>query len=165
MKLSDTLSRQCSHDTKDSNNTEVKCLDISTHELEADVTNCKLEKIHITTECDTEICNSYMYIDCKIKHIIEGWPDTHDQHPGPFHDYCSFRHELSDVDGLVLKGSNCIVIPKSLRSDALTKLHFSHLDSTQTIFRARTSVFWPVLNADVKELISNCQECARQSSQ
>ena len=49
MKLSDALSRQSSHNTKDGNSTEVKGLDISIHELEADVTDHKLEKIHITT--------------------------------------------------------------------------------------------------------------------
>ena len=39
MKLSDALSRQSSHNTKDGNNTEVKGLDISIHALEADVTD------------------------------------------------------------------------------------------------------------------------------
>ena len=49
MKISDALSQQSSHNTKDSNNTEVKGLDISIHELEVDVTNFKLDKICITT--------------------------------------------------------------------------------------------------------------------
>ena len=49
MKLSDALSRQSSHNTKDNSNTAVKCLDISVHVLEADVTYHKLEKLHITT--------------------------------------------------------------------------------------------------------------------
>ena len=100
-----------------------------------------------------------------IKHIIEGWPDTCDQCPEPINDYFTFRYELPIVDGLVLKGSNCIVIHKSHRSDALIKLHFSHLSSTKTILRARISVFWPGLNADIKELTGNCQECAKHSSQ
>ena len=116
-------------------NTEVIGLDISIHALEADVTDHKLEKIHIATHCNTEL-------QMLVKYIIEGWPDTHDQCPEPIHDYFTFRHELSVVDGLVLKGlNNCIVIPKSLRSDAMTKSHFSHLGSTKTILRARTTVF------------------------
>ena len=44
-------------------------------------------------------------------------------------------------------------------------LHFSHLGFTKTILRAWTSVFWPGLNADIKELTDNCQECAKHSSQ
>ena len=124
MKLSDALSRQSSHNTKDSNNTEGKGLDISIHAQEADVTDCKLGKVHITTLCAAEL-------QMLIKHIIEGWPDAHDRCSEPIHDYFTFRHELSVVDGLVLKGSNCIVIPKPLRSDTLTKLHFSHLGSTK----------------------------------
>ena len=117
MKLSDALSRQSSHNIKGSNSTEVKGLDISIHALEADVTDYKLEKIHIATQCDAKL-------QMLIKHITEGWPDTHDQCPEPVHDYFTFRHELSVVDSLVLKGFTCIVIPKSLRFDALTKLHF-----------------------------------------
>ena len=157
MKLNDALSRHSSHNTKDGNNTEVKGLDISIHAPEADVTECKLEKIHMTTQCDTKLW-------ILIKHIIEVWPDTHDQCSEPSHDYFTFRHELSVVAGLVLKGSNGIFIPKSLRSDALTKLHFSHLGSTKTILTARTPVFWPGLNTDIKKLASNCHECAKHSS-
>ena len=37
------------------------------------------------------------------------------------------------------------------KDKTLTILHFSHLGSTKTILRARTSVFWPGLNADIKE--------------
>ena len=55
MKHSDALSRQSSHNTKHSNNTEVKGFDITTPELEVDLTNCKLDKIHITTQNDAEL--------------------------------------------------------------------------------------------------------------
>ena len=51
MKLSDALSNNL-HNTIDGNNTEVKGFDISVHELEVDVTDCKLEKICITTQND-----------------------------------------------------------------------------------------------------------------
>ena len=65
MKLTDALLRQSSHNTKHGNNTEVKGLDISIHALEADITDHKLEKIHIATQCDAEL-------QMLIKHIIEG---------------------------------------------------------------------------------------------
>ena len=92
-----------------------------------------LVQIHITTQSGAELWMS-------IKHMIEGWFDTDDQCPEPSHDYFTFRCELSVADRLLLKGSNCIVIPKSFRPDALNKLHLSYLGSTQTILRARTSV-------------------------
>ena len=53
MKLSDALSRQYSLNTKDSNNTEVKGLDICIHALYTEVTECKLEKNHIATQSYT----------------------------------------------------------------------------------------------------------------
>ena len=55
MKLGDALSRQSSHNTKDSSNTEVKGLDISIHALEAEVSDHKLQKIHKATKCDAEL--------------------------------------------------------------------------------------------------------------
>ena len=65
MKLSASLSRQSSHNTKDGNNTDVKGLNISIHELEVDVTDHKLEKIHITTQNNAKL-------QMLFKHIIEG---------------------------------------------------------------------------------------------
>ena len=56
MKLSNALLRQSSHNTKDGNRTEVKDCDISIHELDKlDVTDCKIEKICITTQNDAEL--------------------------------------------------------------------------------------------------------------
>ena len=45
------------------------------------------------------------------------------------------------IYGLVLKGTNRMIIPEKLRENALNKLHISHLGTTKTIFRARTCVF------------------------
>ena len=93
--------------------------------------------------------------------LIEGWPDTCDQCSEPIHDYFTFRHKFSLVDGVVLKSSNNIVISKLLRSDALTKLHFFLIEVQEAILRAGNSILWPGLHADIKKLTSNCEECAK----
>ena len=143
MNISDALSRQSSHNTKNGNNTEVKGYDISIHALEADVTDCKLEKICIVMQCDAEL-------QMLIKHIIEGWPDTCDQCPDPIHDYFTFRHKLSVIDRLVLKVSNCIVFSFRFNKNNTQSKNFSLL--------ARSECRYQGINF-------NCQECAKHSSQ
>ena len=131
MKLSNVFSRQSSHNTEDGNNTQVKGLDISIHELEVYVTGHKLEKFHIIKQNDAEL---WML----IKHKPEGWPDIFDQCLEPICGYFTLRYELSVVDKISIKRLQLYGHFQSLRSDALNKLHFSHLGSTKTILRART---------------------------
>ena len=68
MKLSNALSRQSSYSAKDGNNTEVKGLDVSIPELEADIIDCKLEKIHSTTQIQNYGC--WSSISLKVGQIL-----------------------------------------------------------------------------------------------
>ena len=43
----------------------------------------------------------------------------------------------------------------------LDKLHTSHLGEEKTKQRARDVVFWPGINADIEEKVSECEICAR----
>ena len=63
------------------------------------------------------------------------------------------------IDGLVLKGINGIIVPDKLRQNALNKLHVSHSGTSKTILTARTCVFWPGINGDIKQLSNNCEIC------
>ena len=73
------------------------------------------------------------------------------------------------TDGLVLKGTNGIIIPEKWRQNALNKLHISHLGASKMILRARTCVLWPVINGDIKQVCESCEICnkfsARQQSE
>ena len=64
MKLSDTLSRQSSHKTDDGNHCDIKGLNISVHEIDVDVSGCKLNNIHEENQKDGTIW-------FLIKHILK----------------------------------------------------------------------------------------------
>lgn len=58
--------------------------------------------------------------------IIDGWPDEKYEVPKEVFEYWNFRDELSNVNGIILKGKK-IVIPASMRKNILNKLHEGHL--------------------------------------
>ena len=72
--------------------------------------------------------------------------------------FWSNREELSVTDGLVLFESR-LVIPAAARRDVLAKLHASHQGVERTRRRARQSVFWPGINADISNTVGACAAC------
>lgn len=95
-----------------------------------------------------------------LETIQVGWPNNKkslDRKLGPF---WSYRHELAELDGLVVKGER-IVIPRSMRAGILGQLHSSHLGVAKTKERARTSVFWPGITRDIERLVNYCEVCAK----
>ena len=57
--------------------------------------------------------------------IVTGWPDDPKQLPKCIRHYWSNRDELSVDNGLVIKGER-IVIPETMQSEALQKIHAGH---------------------------------------
>ena len=58
--------------------------------------------------------------------IRSGWPENKDKLPCEATPYHSFRDELVEIDGLILKDSR-LVVPRSLQCEMLDILHQSHL--------------------------------------
>ena len=90
--------------------------------------------------------------------ILRGWPDDRSQLPEQTTPYFSMRDELSLHDGVIFRGQR-IVIPVSLRKDMKRKLHASHLGTESCLRRARETIFWPNMNAELKEMIAACETC------
>ena len=93
-----------------------------------------------------------------IQFIRHGWPDEKREVPPIARAYFNYREELTNEDGVVLKGSR-LVIPQQLRKDTLQQLHRSHMGVEATLRRARDTVFWPGINAEIQQLIDNCEAC------
>ncbi|CAC5393077.1 unnamed protein product [Mytilus coruscus] len=90
--------------------------------------------------------------------IIDGWPDEKNEVPKEVFEYWNFRDELSNVNGIILKGEK-IIIPTSMRKNMLNKLHEGHLGIEKTRKLARDSIFWPGINAQITDFISKCSVC------
>ena len=77
------------------------------------------------------------------------WPDSRDELHAGLQSYWSYRDELAVIDGIILKGK-CIIIPNSLKEQVLNQLHTNHLGIEKTKLLASESVYWPSINADIK---------------
>ena len=89
---------------------------------------------------------------------LERWPDCKNQTPVAIHAYWNFKEEISYVNGVLFK-MNRTVVPKELRRDVLKNLHKSHQGIEKTLRLARDLVYWPGMNAEIKDLISSCDVC------
>ena len=92
-----------------------------------------------------------------------GWPNKSDM-KGPLKLYAQVMDELSVHRGLLLRGSR-LVVPSSLRSEILQKLHFGHLGITKCHERAKQSVWWPGIRKELDDIISKCPVCCRHQLQ
>ena len=77
-----------------------------------------------------------------IQHISDGFPASLVRCPELIRPFYNFREELSICDGLILKGQHRIVIPETLRTQALQILHNkAHLGLNKTLEHARMCMY------------------------
>lgn len=93
-----------------------------------------------------------------IKIIKNGWPESRSDVDASIRCYWNIRDELTVDYGLVWKGAR-IVIPKCLRSEMLRNAHVGHLGIEKCKLRAREIMYWPNMNSQLEDMISNCQAC------
>ena len=122
MHLSDALSHLSSHNK--ATGKTIKNLNISIHVIEelTGFDSFSVEKLHHHTSIDS-------MLQLLIDHINNGFPDLSNQCPDGIKPYFSFRDKLSTCNGLFLKDHNRVIIPTSLRRQAINLLHSkAHLD-------------------------------------
>ena len=74
------------------------------------------------------------------------------------HAYWNYREELTVANGVILKCVR-IVIPKSLQPEVLNQVHYAHQGAEKCKLRAKGSVFWANINADIEETVKTCSPC------
>ena len=117
------------------------------------VSDAKLEAIRQATASDP--------VMLKLKETLRlGWPANRSQIPNNLRPYWTFREELSEAQGIILKGEK-IVIPSVMRKEMLAKIHTSHLGMVKCKQRAKDILFWPGMARDIEELVSSCEICSR----
>ena len=57
-----------------------------------------------------------------------------------------------------MKGTR-IIIPKSLQPAILEQLHYGHQGAEKCKLRAKGSVFWANINADIEQMAKGCRPC------
>ena len=127
---------------------EVRALREVHHTDGLSVSPKRLEKFKLRTAQDPEM-------QLLTSQIQKGWPSSRKECPSPLIPYHESRSELIEENGLVFRGER-LVVPPSLRTDMLKEIHRSHIGMNGCLRRARELLFWPRINAEVKDLVSKC---------
>lgn len=90
--------------------------------------------------------------------ILQGWPLKRENCSPLAKPYFDFRDELSVQDGILLRGERAIV-PKTLRTDMMQRVHSSHIGIGGCLRRAKECMYWPGMQADITQYIESCETC------
>ncbi|RLJ22807.1 hypothetical protein DJ031_00235 [bacterium endosymbiont of Escarpia laminata] len=157
MYVADTLSRaynaEAKRDTRQDANADVKKVDDLDEMMYSDnimLPEDKLVELQHATKEDTVLRELE-------KAIKSGWPaaNTGKEAIKP---YVQFKDELLVEDGLIFKGDR-LVIPHVMRPGMVKLIHQGHTGIEGCLRRAREVIYWPGMNAEVKDHISKCDVC------
>ncbi len=117
------------------------------------VSDNRLNQIRDATQADDQL------ISLK-RMIIQGWPEERHQCQSDVCPFWNNRAELSVAEDVIFKGTR-IVIPRMLRKDVLLKIHEGHMGIEKCRRRARDTVYWPGMNAEISNMVSQCDACQK----
>ena len=156
MYVADHLSRAYLRQTEDSPKDEFQVFALELEEINSleavKITSERLSQLQKATEQDP-------VMQALKNTILIGWPDTKDQVPLTVRDYWNFREELTLHNGVLFKNQR-IIIPHSLRSEMIARLHSSHLGTEACFRKTRDRIFWPDMTTQIKEAVAKCDVCA-----
>ncbi|XP_046449294.1 uncharacterized protein K02A2.6-like [Daphnia pulex] len=92
--------------------------------------------------------------------ILNGFPNEKCNLSLALRPFWCVRHDLAidGEDGMIVMGAR-VVILKALQSDLLRDLLKMHQGTTKLRQRARLSVFWPNMDAEIVSLAGACEKC------
>ena len=146
MHIADALSRAHSVDTDDKN-----LFDDSLDVASVQISPQKLEEFRIATENDTSLAKV-------IKATMDGWPNDIKESPPEIRAYYTYREEITYYEGILYKGDK-LIVPQSLQSEMLSRIHEAHLGIVKSKQLARDLLFWPGMTSQIEEMIKQCPTC------
>ena len=90
--------------------------------------------------------------------MTDGWPNRRNRVLWIARRYWDQRDELSIDHGLLMKGSR-IIIPTTQRERTLTNLHVGHQGILSMQQMAKTTVYWPGIDANIEDWVQRCSAC------
>ena len=154
MYIADTLSRANVESEHESDDIDVD----TTMRIHSLVTNLpKLNQRKQKVQCATPEDETMVKLS---QTIAGGWPRHRRDCDPLIRQYWPIRDELHVIQGVVYAGER-IVIPNSMRSEMLQKLHESHLGMEKCRARARSVMYWPPMSNDINEMIAKCTICLK----
>ncbi|XP_046650516.1 uncharacterized protein K02A2.6-like [Daphnia pulicaria] len=92
--------------------------------------------------------------------LLSGWPEKKSHCSIPASPFWNVRHSLSEVDGLILFGQ-LLVVPVSLRREAIEGIHFGNFGKVKKVRRAKSSVFWHGCDDHIGNMVASCATCQK----
>ena len=148
------------HPVAEENKTTTEHIFLTDVEKEIEEINM-VDYVSVSAKCLTELQTATKSdkLLCRLmKIIMSGWPDDKKRLRDDLKSYYTFRDELSVQDGLVFKGYR-IVVPTSMQTEIKDRLNSSHVGVQGCLRRARETVYWPNMNADIEDYIGRCPTC------
>ena len=94
---------------------------------------------------------------------LRGWSDHIQDVPHVAQHLWGTGDELSIDTGLLLKGTR-VCIPPELLNRALADLHGAHQGVDRMQAQARESAYWPGIDADIADYVSQCTICTKHKA-
>ena len=92
-----------------------------------------------------------------LQHTKEGWKTIHSQDHA-LQPYSRRSTELSVEGDCVLWGTR-VIIPEKYRRQVLDELHLGHSGMSRMKALARSYVWWPEMDEDIKNMVKACLPC------
>ena len=109
-------------------------------------TTARIQQISTETQEDPILGLVYQF-------TLDGWPHRRNRVPRIARHYWDQQDELSIDHGLLMKGPR-IVIPTVQRERTLGNLHVGHQGITAMQQMAKTTVYWPGIDADIEDWVT-----------
>ena len=93
---------------------------------------------------------------CEV--VKDGWPHKRSMLKPELHHYFHIRDEITVQNDLLFK-ANRVLVATSPRQDILKCIHGGHLGIQSCLRRARDNVYWPRMNQEVRDYVSQCATC------
>lgn len=93
-----------------------------------------------------------------MRHITDGWKTSKRKISVDILPYWTVKDELSIENGIIYRNDR-IVVPTILRKTLTARLHQAHMGTESTLRRARTALWWPGMNTQLKHFIASCETC------
>ena len=93
-----------------------------------------------------------------IDYIRHGWPTSRKQRPHSLKHYWTFRDELVQDQGIIMKGP-ILLVSAVMRRKMLEKIHYSYVGADCCLRKGQDVLFWPGMVKAVHDYISKCAIC------
>ena len=158
MVVTDTLSRAMLSDSTPEIPEEEISHYVRTVKANLPISDSKFEQFVNETNADPTLQKLKEY-------VTSGWPNTRDEVVHSVEPYFNYRDEISELNGILLKGHSAVIVPSSMQPEMRKLLHTGHPGIVNMKMKARNVLFWPGMNKELEDFVYSCSACQESRNQ